>query len=389
MLTLLAIVMLAMAPLGLADGNDDEEDPVEAAPTPDASSDREEGEPGEEDEVDEDEREDDLDEADRKVEVSVSETQVEIKLEREAGDVEDEVKIVYSADEGWMKVEYRNETATTESESELKVRFREAVEFLDNDSDGAYTPDVDPVLQRFSHEDFNWSIAPPENVTNAAGADGKKIVGTGVLPEGGHVSFVLYAYGDFTQVNGTSLRPTDVKIDILVEDFPYTHEEGHVALLFRTEQEAKLEAEDEEAPMGVNATANGVTAYFTWTQEALVDGIMTRVNTTLVDGDDEAKEEDPRELESSSERAFWFAYARGQSINHDPVMGVAAAEPTTEDAAATEPTPEPAPEEPTPTTDGSTDASNGAGKDTPGPAVAVLVACVAGLALALRDRRRT
>lgn len=355
---LLIILLLAIAPIALANDADGDKSGHDDAEANDTATDdsktnetKEAKDDDQEDGLGKDSASDDDDER-RKVEISASGDNVEIKLKQEAAGVEDEVKIVYHADEGMMKVEYKTENATTETETELKVKFREVVEFVDTDGDGAYTPKTDRDVQRLNLDDLDWTVTPPTDVTSASGVAGKRIVGTGTFRDNGTLAFVLYVYGDFANVNGTTLRPSEVKIDILFEDFAYQAPDSQLALIVKAEQESEIEVEEKEDGQeveGLQATANGFTAYFTWADNATVDGAVTPVVTTVLDS--EAKD-------NGSERKYALAYARGASINHDPVLGVqSAGEPSSVDA-----------------------------RGTPGPGVLLAAAAVGVAALALRRK---
>lgn len=335
-LQILAVVALLLAaPVAFAAGDDEAEDEAnhtaeknESQESVDDQTADQETESGADENANatEDEEEpsaSDEGEAERDVRVEVSGTTAVLKLERESTDAEDEVKITYSADEGVMKLEYETENATLESEAELKVEFREIVEFEDADGDGAYTPDVDRSLATIRIDSLPWSIAGPDDVTSASGVAGKRLTGVASLPEGGNVSFVLKAFGGFAEVNGTSLRPTDVKIDILLHGYAYSSGTSQLALLVRTEQEAEAETKvegGEGAPLGVVATLGEVQTYFTWADEALADGVMRPVQTTVVESET-ASEED----ETKTESRFYFSYPRADDLNHDPVLGLASA----------------------------------------------------------------
>ena len=291
----------------------------------------------------------------RKVRIDVEDQKATIKLEREEGGAEDEVKVVLDAPEASMKVEYGTKNATAKTETELKVRLREVVEYADDDSDGAYTPGADRVVARHLPSQMRWTVTAPTAVADASGKAGQRIVGTGVFPGGnGSVSFVLSVYGDFATVNGTSLRPSDVKIDVLLDGFPYRENGTAAALLFKTEREAKaqLRNDGEDRRMrGVQAVSGTFAAYFTWADVAMVDGVEKPVHTTPVSnstGAGGAKVKD----------SFWLSYPRGQHVNHDPVLGVASAgEPAVR-------------------------------ADTPAPGVLVVAAVASVAALVLARRRR-
>lgn len=342
---LLLILLLAISPFALANDADGDESGHDDAEQNETRGD-DDGHAGEARASDDDE------DAKRTYDVSASGDNVEIKLKQEAAGAEDEVKIVYHADEGTMKVEYKTENATTETETELKVKFREIVEFVDTDGDGAYTPKNDADVQRLNLDDLDWTVAEPTDVTSAGGAAGKRIVGTGQFRDNGTVAFVLYVYGDFAEVNGTTLRPSEVKIDILFEDFAYQANDSRLALIVKAEQESEIEVEeqeDEQEVEGLQATANGFTAYFAWADNATVDGAVQPVRTTVLESE---------EGDGGSERMYALAYARGASINHDPILGVQSAG----------------------------EAEHVDTHGTPGPGVLFAVAAVAVAALALRRR---
>lgn len=292
----------------------------------------------------------------RKVRVLVEGARAEIKLERATEGAEDEVKVVLDAAEASMKVEYETKNATERTETGLKVRLREVVEYADSDGDGAFDPGSDRVVARYDATSLRWSVSHPTPVSNGAGKVGQRIVGTGLLPGNGSVSFVMSVYGDFATVNGTSLRPSDVKIDILQDDFPYRENGTATALLFRTERESKAQLRndgDDERLRGVQAVANGFAAYFTWAGVASVDGVERPVLTTPVansTGGGGSKLKD----------SFWLSYPRGQHVNHDPVLGVASAEAATVQTR----------------------------NDSPGPGAFVAVAAVATAAVLAAFRRR-
>lgn len=257
----------------------------------------------------------------RKVRVIVEGSRAEIKLERETPGAEDEVKIVLDGQEASMKVEYETKNATGKTETELKVRLREVVEYADADGDGAYDPGADRVVARYNATSLRWTVSQPTLVSDGAGSVGQRIVGTGALPGNGTISFVLSVYGDFANVNGTSLRPTDVKIDVLQDGFPYRENGTATALLFRTEREAKAELRNDgegERLRGVQAVSNGFAAYFTWADVAMVDGVEKPVPTTPVSNSTSGSG-------SKLKDSFWLSYPRGEHVNHDPVLGIASA----------------------------------------------------------------
>lgn len=236
--------------------------------------------------------------------------EAQIKLSRESNGSEDEVKIRYNVQAGTMKVSYETENATVETETELKVRFKEVLEFRDLDGDGAYDRN-ETIVARHHVPELKWRLEGPDDVNSSSGVPGKRLTGIGDFRQGGSLIFVLYVYGDFAVVNGTTVRPSEAKIDIILDHFPYQANDTRVALLVKSEQEREIEVQDGDASM--YATSNGFAAFFTWADSALVDNVTMPVKTTILKSsiDDDGKS-----------TTYAIAYPRGTVVNHDPVLGI-------------------------------------------------------------------
>lgn len=249
----------------------------------------------------------------REVKIETSGEHAVIKLEAKGEGAKDELKIDYHVKEGDMKVEFKSDSAASETKNELRVKFRELIEYVDKNGNGAYDKNVDEVASSYRVDDhMHWALTGPEDVTKN-GVAGKKLVGRGELPDGGTLTFVLYVYGDFATVNGTTLKPSEVKIDILIDDFPYAKSDSALALLVKVERKAEAHIEGQEE--AVKTTAGGYTTYFTWADTALVDGADKPVTSAPL-----AKDE-----EGGNSHKLYLNYPRGAHINHDPVLGVASA----------------------------------------------------------------
>lgn len=312
-LALLIALLLSLSPLALAnDGEDDEDRNDERRDGSEGS--RGEGARGKDDEnEDEDEDEHRVERVKRKVHMDVSGQEAQIKMARASGGSEDEIKVHYVANSGSMKLEYKSENATTETETELKVRFKEILEFRDLDGDGAYDPN-DTVVARYPVGALDWTVVGPDPVNSSSGTPGQRLSGVGRFADGGALVLALYVYGDFATLNGTSLRPSEVKIDVILDHFPFQANDTLPALIVKSEQESEIEVEGEEE--GMEASAGGLTAYFSWADNATVDGVPMPVHTTMLSNEAEDEKKEAR---------FAISYARGTYVNHDPLLGVQSA----------------------------------------------------------------
>lgn len=303
MTTILLSLMLLLAPVALADDEgDDDRDKGERADVKDRLE-REEGE----------DHEGLWKGGARKMSFEVDDQQAKIKLSRADNGTRDEVSVRYDAEAGKMKIEYKTENATSETETELQVRFREVLEFRDGNGNGAYDLN-ETLVAKYPIDSLDWRIVGPEPVTTGSGLPGHRITGVGAFPAGGELRFVMYVYGDFANVNGTDIAPTDVKIDIILDRFPYKANDTLPALIVRSEQESDIEVEGGDDDLA--AVANGFEARFSWAPNATVDGVDTRVHTTMLRSSSD---------EDGESRTVALSYARGTYMNHDPVLGVQSA----------------------------------------------------------------
>ncbi len=305
--------------------HDDDEDEEDDSDDNSGLGNDENDEDDEDEEDDEDDEDDDDEDEEREVKVEVEDNEVTIKLESKGPGRKDEVKVHFDADEGQMKVSFEHEDAT-EEEVEMRIIFHKLIEFLDTNGDGAFSPLDDEVVQDFLVEE----LAVDELSTGAFEVDGK--VGQQVnvnytFPgtENGNFSLVFWVFGQFTFVNGVPVRPSEAKIDIHIEDFPFLEEESSVAvgLIVKTE----FEIEDEDVTFDeLLAQGQEHAAFFRWADEAEVDGVNQPVTSTRVSEKIEVELE-PDEGEFENKTRLFLAYVRGSEIIHDPTVGIMAITP--------------------------------------------------------------
>lgn len=264
--------------------------------------------------------EDDVEESnERKVEVNIDDDgQVEIQSELENGEQEDKIKIqIAPEDEGLrVKLEYSQESESSEVELDFKVEFRDLFEFEDTNANGFYEPDIDTKVQEFS---LNSWQAPFYEEQSAI--DGTIIHYIRFTTTDGVFILHLYAPENFVDLDGTTVTPTEVKINIEIINFGYLSGSSQLALSVRLESESSYESEEEtedeaegysENEEGVQTTEGDTTGIFTWAETAMVDGVEKPVVASPIDSDDE---------DANKQRIF-LNYPRGTHIIHDPRLGV-------------------------------------------------------------------
>jgi len=257
--------------------------------------------------------EDDDDSNDREVTISATDTYVEIESELESGGVEDSftIEVEVGPNGADFKVEFETETATNETEREFEVEFDQLIEYIDVNDNGVYDDSVDDDVQTLELVSFDPLVYTVENTANGP------VHIIDVMTTDGIFGARVYAVGDFTEINGSIIAPTQVKIDVFIRDFNFTDADSLLALKVElsTELETSLdnETEDEEDGRAVDEAEmdvllTDVTGFFSWKESAEIDGVTHQVNSSI------------HEL-TATEQEIYLSYQQGGEIIHDPKIG--------------------------------------------------------------------
>lgn len=249
--------------------------------------------------------------AERTLTVQVNHSdRVEIQSETQTGG--SEASFRFKAEQpnssgSWPKlaVEVEKETSGqngTGVEVEFRAAFREAFEFSDANGNGRQ----DPQESRVSTVRFDsLNFAPLEVATETAnGVAGYKVTIRGT--QGGFAfGLVSHTFPSQTELNGSLLPDQAIKVDVVLEGYPFVSGTSLLGLEIGAESTVQREPEFRDASHSAEITVERGTAFFRWTPEARVDGRRAPVGAVWqADGD----------------RLFLY-YPHGNSIVHDPMLG--------------------------------------------------------------------
>lgn len=246
----------------------------------------------------------------RGVHIDFEPYEIELKSVLLSGDTHHEIEIeVDSWEEIKVQFEFSKFNNTPEPEIEISVEFREIIEFQDNNDNGKYDGGDDEVstydLREAGYEEIDYTTrtttdGETEHILTAQTTDGVFMV-------------VVHAVGNFATIESGTLSPSEVKIDLIITNYPYEEEDTQLALFSKLESEEEMEEEHGEGGTDneekVVITAADAEAYFSWAENADVDGVDTPVLTTT-------------KTEEDGDMNIYFNYKRGETINHDPKLGV-------------------------------------------------------------------
>jgi hypothetical protein len=262
---------------------------------------------------DDDGVDDDVEELnERGVHVDIEPYEIEFESILLNADVYEEIEVeIHSEDKIKVSIERSTHNGTAEPEIEAEVEFREIIEFVDSNGDGAYDSGDEEVSSFDLRDNVDYDELDYSTATTADGETEHIVV---AQTSNGIFKVVLHAVGDFAVIESGVISPSEVKLDLIIENYPYEEDGTQLALMAKLETEAEVELHDDDEDEEdddedeLKLSAPEAEAFFSWANNATVDGVVTPVETTI-EPDENGKK-------------LYFAYTRGTSINHDPKLGV-------------------------------------------------------------------
>ena len=242
--------------------------------------------------------------------------QVLFRIINESDNVDCEDEIESDGDkESDYNIEYDEYDDSLIYELECEVIFRGLYEFVDLNDNGVYDHEVDQFIEDYSINSFQPIVYTPLNITSNSTLHYVLLNTTdGVFAT--HIYFV----DEFVVVNDTLITPTQVKIDIEITNYNYSHDSSQLALYtkLRAEEQYEVKEETEDEKNGyateekeVSITSGAYLGIFSWKETAIVDGVEMDVLTNIIDdGEDHYRQR------------LFMNYPRGNHIYHDPKIGI-------------------------------------------------------------------
>lgn len=308
LLTLLLLLPLVSAKDGESDTDEPDETETEGHEGRDGSN-------GDEEEQEETDELEEWEEEEREVNVEVDSEEFRVESRRDSSLGRDTLRAEFDLDEARLDLKFEREDNGSGSESSLRLDDWILVEYRDENSDGAFQPG-EAVVQRVTPEDasarsleaFQADMLHRINATYGLGTPSSRWI----------ISFLIPSQA--TSADGLRIAATEIKFDILIENFPYREPTSALAVQLRFRAETEFEAGEKRGTAGLFSTSSGVNGFLRWVNHSMVDGVQRPVNVSAAEAkfDSEADE-------FEGEALVVFSYVRGARILHDPSVGVALA----------------------------------------------------------------
>jgi hypothetical protein len=211
-----------------------------------------------------------------------------------------------------VEMQYRNKAEAQQANVQMTVTFHQMIEYEDLDDDGQLGPG-DEVVSTYDLETASWDdLVHGEE----AGEDGKMVHTITARTSDGVFAMVSHTTETRTMTQHGEISPNLMKIDLVVEDFPWTRTTTRLALQATIGTEGPVThigdpaqreyMGDNEA--GIETLEDGDVGFYTWVRSADVDGASSQVRA--------------RVIEDGEGTTLQFDYEQGASILHDPKLGV-------------------------------------------------------------------
>ncbi len=262
----------------------------------------------------------------REVKVELSQSKAVIESKSKVVGREDELKIEFDNGSHNFNFEYESEAAGSEVEVEIKVELFDLIEWRDVNGNGRYDPDVpEELVQEIGLGDLSPRSLDYEAI-EVDGVPGVKLVGVSADPDKYPdltMTLTLYMFGEFIEFGDNSIEPTSMKFDIEIKGFPFQRDDTSLALYAKVVMKAEAEIDDEgdknseDGEETIEARVGKYISFFSWSTAVTVDGQQGTVDQNVRKYEQMAE---PGESELVSE--LYLLYPRGNTIIHDPKMGV-------------------------------------------------------------------
>jgi len=272
-------------------------------------------EDNEEDEDDDGIGDDEENENKRAISIEVQTREAHIESSFESGEIENEIQIEIHEEDEVLKIQYEFSTEIGDNESELEfsASFYTIIEYIDENNNTLFDIENDTIVQTYTIGPFQPIVYKFINSTQGNLYSFKSTTNDGVF------TAMVFVSNEFLKVNETVITPTEAKIDIIIENFPYVENDSALALGVKLQAEVEIEYDNEtedesyeratdEAELEVNMT--DYLGFFSWNEKALVDDIKQPV---VISYHNES---------SQNERKIFLNYYRGTTIIHDPKVGI-------------------------------------------------------------------
>lgn len=255
----------------------------------------------------------------REIEKEVDAQKFKIKSSLKNDTNKDEFELSFdsgSDDQAEIAMKFQSESGNVESELKYEIKFDEIVEFVDTNAFGYKN---ETVLTRYEIGKVGWlPLQFEENLTSG-------LIKLNATTSDGVFGLIMRLSNNFLVDENVTISPTSLKIDVIINNFPYASSGTKLAVktVMKSESEMKVDNTSEDELEGIAKNESEVelslgssSAFFSWSEVASVDGSLVNVlASSLADSSSE-------EGVKSNKMYYTFNATDASQIVWDPKVGV-------------------------------------------------------------------
>lgn len=205
------------------------------------------------------------------------------------------------------------------------LEIDQLIEYTDSNANGKY--DHNDVIQ--SSLALSNTTFTNITYTNSTTPDGKTITMIETHTIDNLFSIIIYLASERTSFVNTIITQKEIKIDFKIIGYPFENQTSQLALVTQIETPNLVTPEQNTyheqqgiatQESGLNISSESRSGFFTWANTATVDDITSPVNVTVISRTEQTFTDETQETSTQSQ--VIFSYPRGETIIHDPKIGV-------------------------------------------------------------------
>lgn len=258
----------------------------------------------------------------RKMNHSGSQRQYRIRSRWNLNNTTDAFEINFISDpEPSLKLEYMPSGNESNVQLSFEIILNKIVEFFDVNNNNRYDHS-DEVSSNYKFDSVNFTDLIYYNETLPSG---ESIVRAGTHTIDNIFSIDMMISDNFTPCYKHLISPSEMKIDFVIQNYPYVDNNTQLALLMELVTDHDLDIEedsfDEKKGFASNETAINISSmnhsgFFSWLNTANIDGVNQSIHASIF------KEENFGGNGLELDKYLAISYPRGTQIIHDPKIGV-------------------------------------------------------------------
>jgi len=235
-------------------------------------------------------------------------------------------EIFFTIDNGpTLQLSYIPTLNASIGERHFSLIVEQLIEYNDINANGKYDH-TDSIVSSQNLSNITFTNI---TYTNSTTPEGKTFTVIETHTSNDLFSILIYLVSEKTMFQNTTITQKEIKIDFKITNYPFMNQTSKLALITQVQTPFAITPEqntyDEQQGIasqesGLNISSAYRSGFFSWANEVIVDNTTYPVNVTVLTQTEQTFTGNNPETYTQSQ--IIFSYPRGDTIIHDPKIGV-------------------------------------------------------------------